>query len=59
MLPVPLDAMFKDMCYGTAHVKVYKQTCVTCCALRNFEDNLRVGLVRHKDYTIRERLLMS
>ena len=40
--------------YGTAHVQVYKQTCVTHCALRNFKDNSRVGLMRHEDYTTRE-----
>ena len=45
--------------YGTAHIQVYKQTCVTHRALRNFEDNLRVGLVRHEEYTAHERLLMS
>ena len=28
-------------------------------ASRNFEDNLRVGLVRHKNYATQERLLMS
>ena len=45
--------------YGTAHVQVYKQTCVMRHALRNFEDNARVGLVRHEEYTAHERLLMS
>ena len=25
----------------------------------NFEDNLRVGLVQHKDYATQEQLLMS
>ena len=45
--------------YGTVHVQVYKQTRVMHHALRDFEDNLRVGLMRHKNYTTRERLLMS
>ena len=45
--------------YGTAHIQVFKQAHVTRCALRNFEDNLRVGLVRHKEYTACKRLLMS
>ena len=45
--------------YGTAHIQVYKQTRVTHSALRNFACNLRVGLVRHKEYTAHERLLMS
>ena len=45
--------------YGTAHVQVYKQMHVTHHAFRNFEDNLRVGLVRHEEYTARERLLMN
>ena len=42
------------MHYSTAHVQVYKQTRVTRRTLRNFEDNLRVGLVRHEEYTARE-----
>ena len=42
--------------YGTAHVQVYKQTHVTRHVSRNFEDDSRVGLVRHKEYTARERL---
>ena len=33
--------------------------CVMRRALRNFEGNSRVGLVRHKEYTAREQLLMS
>ena len=45
--------------YGTAHIQVYKQTRVMRCALRNFEDNSRVGLMLHKEYTAHERLLMS
>ena len=45
--------------YGTADVQVYKLTCVTCCASRNFTCNSRVGLVRPEEYTARERLLMS
>ena len=45
--------------YGTADVQVYKLTCVTCCASRNFTCNSCVGLVRHEEYTARERLLMS
>ena len=45
--------------YGTAHVQVYKQTRVTCLALRNFAYNSRVGLVRHEENTACERLLMS
>ena len=35
------------------------QTHVTRHAMRHFEDNSRVGLVRHKVYTDREQLLMS
>ena len=42
--------------YGTADVQVYKQMHVTRRASRNIEDDLRVGLVRHKEYTARERL---
>ena len=45
--------------YGTAHVQVYKLTRVTRRASRNFVCNSRVGLVRHEEYTTRERLLMS
>ena len=45
--------------YGTTHIQVYKQTCVMRRASRNFEDNSHVGLVRHEEYTARERLLMS
>ena len=45
--------------YGNAHIQVYKQTRVTRHALRNFEDNLCVGLVQHKEYTAQEQLLMS
>ena len=45
--------------YGTAHVQVYKQTCVMHRALRNFENYLHVGLMRHEEYTARERLLMG
>ena len=45
--------------YGTVHVQVCKQMRVTRCALRNFEDNSRVGLMQHEEYTARERLLMS
>ena len=46
--------------YSTAHVQVYKQTHVTRRASRKFEDtNLRVRLMRHEEYTARERLLMS
>ena len=45
--------------YGTAHVQVYKLMCVTRRASRNFACNLHVGLVQHKEYTARERLLMS
>ena len=37
----------------------FTKKCVMRCALRNFEDKSRVGLVRHKKYTTRERLLMS
>ena len=40
--------------YGTAHVQVYKQMRVTHRASRNFEDNSRVGLVQHEEYTARE-----
>ena len=45
--------------YGTAHVQVYKQKHVTSRALRNFEDNSCVGLMRHEEYAAHERLLMS
>ena len=45
--------------YNIAHIQVYKQTHVTCYASRNFEDNLRVGFVRHEEYTARKQLLMS
>ena len=46
--------------YSTAHVQVYKKKMrVTLCALRNFEDNSRVGLVQHKEYFAHERLLTS
>ena len=46
--------------YSTAHVQVYKQTRVARHASRKFEDtDLRVGLVRYKEYTARERLLIS
>ena len=45
--------------YCTAHVQVYKQTRITCHASRNFEDNSRVGLMRHKEYTACKQLLMS
>ena len=45
--------------YGTAHIQVYNQTHLTRHALRNFEDNSHVGLVRHEEYTACERLLMS
>ena len=45
--------------YNIAHIQVYKPTHVTCCASRNFEDNLRVGLVRHEEYTAHKQLLMS
>ena len=46
--------------YGTAHVQGYKQTCLMRRASRKFEDiDLRVGLVRHEEYTAREQLLMS
>ena len=45
--------------YGTAHVQVYKLTCVTRHASRNFTCNSCVGLVRHEEYTAREQLLMS
>ena len=45
--------------YGTAHVQVYKQTCVMRRASRKFEDNSCVGLVQHEEYTAHERLLMS
>ena len=45
--------------YSTAHVQVYKQTHVTHRALRKFEDNSCIGLMRHEEYTARERLLMS
>ena len=31
--------------YGTAHIQVYKQMCVTHRDSRNFEDNSRVWLV--------------
>ena len=44
--------------YGSAHIQVYKQMCITRRASRNFEDNSRVGLVRHQEYTACERLLM-
>ena len=44
---------------ATAHVQVYKQMHVTHRAWRKFEDNSRVGLVRHEEYTAHERLLMS
>ena len=37
--------------YGAAHAQVYEQMCVTRRASSNFEDNSRVGLVRHKEYT--------
>ena len=37
--------------YGTAHIQVYKQTHVTSCASRNFEDNSHVGLMQHEEYT--------
>ena len=53
------SSLFAPLAYGTAHVQVYKQMRVTRHASRNFEDNLRVGLMRHKEYTARERLLMS
>ena len=36
-----------------------QKTCVTLYALRNFEDNSRVGLVRHEEYTVCEQLLTS
>ena len=45
--------------YSTAHIQVYKQTRVTHRALRKFEDNSCIGLMRHEEYTARERLLMS
>ena len=45
--------------YGTAYVQVYKLTCVTCCASRNFACSSHVGLVRHEEYTTRKQLLMS
>ena len=45
--------------YSTAHVQVYKKTQVTCHALRNFEDNLRIGLMQHEKHTAHERLLTS
>ena len=45
--------------YSTAYIQVYKKTHVMRRALRNFEDNSYVGLVQHKEYTARERLLMS
>ena len=35
------------------------QTRVTHRALRKFEDNSCIGLMRHEEYTARERLLMS
>ena len=45
--------MYVCVCiYDTAHVQVYKQTCVTCRTSRNFEDNLCIGLVQHEEYTL-------
>ena len=43
--------------YGTAHVQVYKKTCVILRDSENFEDNLRVRRVRHEEYIAREWLL--
>ena len=37
--------------YGTAHIQVYKKMHVTHRALRNFKDNLHVGLMQHNEYT--------
>ena len=31
--------------YSTAHIQVYKKTCVMSHALRNLEDNSHVGLM--------------
>ena len=45
--------------YGTTHVQVYKQTHVMRRTLRNIVCNSPLGLVRHEEYTARERLLMS
>ena len=45
--------------YGTAHVQVYKLTCVMRRASKNFACNLRVGLVQHEEYIAREQLLMG
>ena len=45
--------------YSTAHVQVYEQTRVTYCTSRNFACNSRIELVRHEEYTARERFLMG
>ena len=55
-----MDALYNYfIIYGTTHVQIYKQTHVMHRALRNFACNSRVGLTQHKEYTARERLLMS
>ena len=45
--------------YSTAYIQIYKKTLAILCDLKNFEDNLRVELVRYKKYTAREWLLLS
>ena len=42
--------------YSTAHIQVYRKCFVP---QENFEDNSRVGLMQHKEYTAHERLLTS
>ena len=43
-----------NLFYGTAHVQVYKKTRVILRDSENFEDNSRVGRVRHEEYIARE-----
>ena len=46
------------MCtHSTAHIQVYKKMRVALCASRNFKDNLRVGLMRHKKHSACEQLI--
>ena len=58
-MPLVLPLYDIHLLYSTAYVQVYQKTCVTLCALRNFENNLCVGLMRHKECVACEQLLTS